>query len=111
MSIIIHNVERSGKRCTSIIIPTPKEKLTMTAEEARKITTSNKPCTAPIYIKIKDAANKGEDAIHHYLKTDLEKKYADYFIYELKQYGYKVTRERGDDQRDGTSWDYLCISW
>ena len=83
----------------------------MTAEEARRITISKKPTTVPIYTKIRDAANKGEDVIHHYLKTDLEKKYADDFVRALKEDGYEVSRERGDDQREGTSWDYLCISW
>lgn len=83
----------------------------MTAKEARKITTSKKPSAATIYTKIREAANKGEDVIHHYLNTALEKKYADDLTQELIIYGYKVTRESGDDQREGTSWDYLCISW
>jgi hypothetical protein len=30
---------------------------------------------------------------------------------QLRKDGYKVERNNGYDQRDGTSWDFLNISW
>ena len=83
----------------------------MKASEARKITASRKPSAANIYAKIRDKAMSGEDVVHYHLNTAMEQKYAEELMNELIENGYDVSRERGDDQREGKSWDYLCITW
>lgn len=83
----------------------------MNAKLAKEISTgAAKICMDNVYLIIKQAAEKGEEYVNYNLK-DKESKFADYIISDLKQNGYEVKREKGSDQRDGDSWDYLGIDW
>lgn len=85
----------------------------MKASEARKITdeVGRKVDMAPIYKEIEARALVG----HSNYTIDVQKwkhnSAVDSVKSTLENDGYKVSRNKGYDQRDGDSWDQLCISW
>lgn len=62
---------------------------------------------AEIEQKIFKAEDNGDRKVIHYLKANAP---AEIVITELQQHGFRVNRNKGSDQRDG-SWDYLEITW
>ena len=65
----------------------------------------------PIFERIKHTAGLGGEAIQVRLQDSHYEMFADEIIKNLKNLNYKVKREKGYDQRDYLSWDYLDVSW
>lgn len=90
------------------------------AEQAKNITQERlnswfKRTMASISDRIDKFASIGQDRCTYSIAetTDFldRKKKTENIICALKGLGYKVKREKGDDQRDCSSWDYMVISW
>lgn len=67
-----------------------------------------------IYVKIQFAADEGLSYITIDILNDANKILAnniEFVIKALEVDGYKVTPSKGDDQREGNSWNNLNIYW
>ena len=83
----------------------------MNASQAQLLTeTARRVDMSEVYRTIKAAAQKGDDSVTINIEgwKDFRRSSV---ISTLKSSGYTVERINDCDQREGTSWDNLFISW
>ncbi len=84
----------------------------MKATEARTLTEEGqKVDMIAIYDSIRARARQGYECHTIDIQTLKHKASVEKVLAELKENGFRASRSSGYDQRDGTGWDQLSISW
>lgn len=88
-----------------------------TASEAKELKLNRDKTVSKEMIKtldseIRSACDSGKAVYQFYFKDSLHSEDVKLGIIALlEKNGYKVTRNKGHDQREGDSWDYITIQW